>query len=140
KVPITADGLRAVRALSDEGIKTNVTLIFSAPQGLMAAKAGATIVSPFVGRLDDISQDGLVLVRDLREIFDNYGTTTEILAASIRHPIHVVEAAKAGADIATMPFAVVQTLIKHPLTDLGIERFLADWKTLPGYEEAILTA
>lgn len=138
KVPITADGLRAVRTLSDEGIKTNVTLIFSAPQGLMAAKAGASIVSPFVGRLDDIGQDGLVLVRDLREIFDNYGIITEILAASIRHPIHVIESAKAGADIATMPFTVVQALLKHPLTDKGMERFLADWKTLPGYEDAIL--
>ncbi len=138
KVPITPDGLRAVRTLSDEGIKTNVTLIFSATQGLLAAKAGASIVSPFVGRLDDIGQDGMVLIRDLREIFDNYGTTAEILTASIRHPIHVIEAAKAGSDIATMPYAVIQTLIKHPLTDKGIERFLNDWKTLPGYQEAIL--
>lgn len=138
KVPLTADGLRAVKALSDEGIKTNVTLVFSAPQGLMAAKAGASIVSPFVGRLDDIGQDGMVLIRDLRQIFSNYGLASEILAASIRHPIHVIEAAKAGSDIATMPFAVIQTLIKHPLTDRGIERFLADWKTLPDYQDAIL--
>jgi len=138
KVPVTADGLRAVKTLSQDGIKTNVTLVFSAPQGLMAAKAGASIVSPFVGRLDDIGQDGLVLIRELREIFDNYGIATEILAASMRHPIHVIESAKAGADIATMPFAVIQTLLKHPLTDRGIERFLADWKTLDGYQDAIL--
>lgn len=138
KVPLTADGLRAVKTLSDDGIKTNVTLVFSAPQGILAAKAGASIVSPFVGRLDDIGQDGMVLIRDLREIFSNYGTSTEILTASIRHPIHVIEAAKAGSDIATMPFAVIQSLIKHPLTDRGIERFLADWKTLPDYQDAIL--
>jgi len=139
KVPVTADGLRAVKALTAEGIKTNVTLVFSAPQGLLAAKAGATIVSPFVGRLDDIGQDGLVLIRELREIFDNYGYEAEILAASMRHPIHVIESAKAGADIATLPYAVLQTLIKHPLTDRGIERFLSDWKTLPNYEEAIFS-
>jgi transaldolase len=139
KVPVTADGLRAVKALTEEGIKTNVTLVFSAPQGLLAAKAGATIVSPFVGRLDDIGQDGLVLIRELREIFDNYGYKAEILAASMRHPIHVIESAKAGADIATLPYAVLQTLIKHPLTDRGIERFLSDWKTLPNYEEAIFS-
>jgi transaldolase len=138
KVPLTADGLRAVKALTAEGIKTNVTLVFSAPQGLMAAKAGASIVSPFVGRLDDIGQDGMELVRDLRQIFSNYGTTTEILAASIRNPIHVIEAAKAGADIATMPITVIQGMIKHPLTDRGMERFLADWKTLPNYQDAIL--
>jgi transaldolase len=140
KVPLTADGLRAVKTLSSEGIKTNVTLIFSAPQGLLAAKAGASIVSPFVGRLDDIGQDGLVLVRDLREIFDNYGIATEILAASIRHPIHIIESAKAGADIATMPYAVIMSLLKHPLTDRGMERFLADWKTLPDYQDAILSS
>jgi transaldolase len=138
KVPLTPDGLRAVRTLSDEGIKTNVTLVFSAPQGLLAAKAGATIVSPFVGRLDDIGQDGMVLIQDLREIFDNYGISTEILTASVRHPIHVVQAAKAGSDIATMPYAVLTSLTKHPLTDRGIERFLADWRTLPNYETAIL--
>ncbi len=138
KVPLTADGLRAVKTLSSEGIKTNVTLVFSAPQGLLAAKAGASIVSPFVGRLDDIGHDGLSLIRDLREIFDNYAIKTEILSASIRHPIHVIESAKAGADIATMPYAVLQALLKHPLTDRGIERFLADWKTLPNYQEAIL--
>jgi transaldolase len=138
KVPLTPDGLRAVRTLSEEGIKTNVTLVFSAPQGLLAAKAGATIVSPFVGRLDDIGQDGMVLIQDLREIFDNYGYETEILTASVRHPIHIIQAAKAGSDIATMPYAVIMALTKHPLTDRGIERFLADWRTLPNYETAIL--
>ena len=140
KVPLTADGLRAVSTLSKDGIKTNVTLVFSAPQGLLAAKAGASIVSPFVGRLDDTGQDGLVLIRDLRQIFDNYGIVSEILAASIRHPIHVIESAKAGADIATLPYAVILSLLKHPLTDRGIERFLADWKTLPDYQDAILEA
>jgi transaldolase len=139
KVPLTPDGLRAVRTLSDEGIKTNVTLVFSAPQGLLAAKAGATIVSPFVGRLDDIGQDGMVLIQDLREIYDNYGLESEILTASVRHPIHVIQAAKAGSDIATMPYAVIMALTKHPLTDRGIERFLADWRTLPNYENAILS-
>jgi transaldolase len=138
KVPLTPDGLRAVRTLSGESIKTNVTLVFSAPQGLLAAKAGASIVSPFVGRLDDIGQDGMVLIQDLREIYDNYGFDTEILTASVRHPIHVVQAAKAGSDIATMPYAVIMALTKHPLTDRGIERFLADWRTLPNYETAIL--
>lgn len=140
KIPSTADGQRALRTLSDEGIKTNVTLVFSAPQGLLAAKAGASIVSPFVGRLDDIGHDGMQLIRDLREIYDNYGFETEILAASIRHPIHVIEAAKAGADIATIPYAVLMSLFKHPLTDKGLERFLADWRTLPDYEEAILSS
>jgi len=138
KIPLTADGLRAVRKLTDEEIRTNVTLVFSAPQGLLAAKAGATIVSPFLGRLDDIGQDGMQLIRDLRQIYDNYDIKTEILAASIRHPIHIIEAAKAGSDIATMPYAVIQSLIKHPLTDRGIERFLADWQTLPNYTDAIL--
>lgn len=138
KIPLTADGLRAVRKLTDEQIRTNVTLVFSAPQGLLAAKAGASIVSPFLGRLDDIGQDGMQLIRDLRQIYDNYDIKTEILSASIRHPIHVIEAAKAGSDIATMPYAVIQSLIKHPLTDRGIERFLSDWQTLPNYEDAIL--
>jgi len=140
KIPLTADGLRAVRKLTDEGIRTNVTLVFSAPQGLLAAKAGASIVSPFLGRLDDIGQEGMQLIRDLRQIFDNYALKTEILAASIRHPIHVIDAAKAGSDIATLPYAVIMSLIKHPLTDRGIERFLADWKTLPNYQDAILPA
>jgi len=131
KVPLTADGLKATRQLAAEGIKTNVTLVFSAPQGLLAAKAGATYVSPFVGRIDDTGHDGIQLIRDLRQILDNYGFPTEIITASVRHPIHVVEAAKAGAHIATVPFAVLQAMIRHPLTDLGLERFLADWKTVP---------
>jgi len=131
KVPLTADGLKATRQLAAEGIKTNVTLVFSAPQGLLAAKAGATFVSPFVGRIDDTGHDGIQLIRDLRQILDNYGFPTEIITASVRHPIHVVEAAKAGAHIATIPFAVLQAMIRHPLTDLGLERFLADWKTVP---------
>ena len=131
KVPLTADGLKATRQLAAEGIKTNVTLVFSAPQGLLAAKAGATFVSPFVGRIDDTGHDGIQLIRDLRQILDNYGFPTEIITASVRHPIHVVEAAKAGAHIATVPFVVLQAMIRHPLTDLGLERFLADWKTVP---------
>jgi transaldolase len=139
KIPLTPDGLRATRILADEGIKVNVTLIFSLPQGLLAAKAGAAFISPFIGRLDDIGHDGLQLIRDLRQVLTTYGLGSEIIAASIRHPMHVVEAAKAGAHIATMPFAVMQALMKHPLTDRGIERFLADWRTLPNYQEAILT-
>ncbi|MBX6773046.1 MAG: fructose-6-phosphate aldolase [Chloroflexi bacterium] len=139
KIPLTPDGLRATRVLADEGIKVNVTLIFSLPQGLLAAKAGAAFISPFIGRLDDIGHDGLQLIRDLRQVLATYGLQSEIIAASIRHPMHVVEAAKAGAHIATMPFAVMQALMKHPLTDRGIERFLADWRTLPNYQEAILT-
>ncbi|HLG52224.1 MAG TPA: fructose-6-phosphate aldolase [Chloroflexota bacterium] len=139
KIPLTPDGLRATRILADEGIKVNVTLIFSLPQGLLAAKAGAAFISPFIGRLDDIGHDGLQLIRDLRQVLATYGLGSEIIAASIRHPMHVVEAAKAGAHIATMPFAVMQALMKHPLTDRGIERFLADWRTLPNYQEAILT-
>jgi len=131
KVPLTADGLKATRQLAAEGIKTNVTLVFSVPQGLLAAKAGATYVSPFVGRIDDTGHDGMQLIRDLRQILDNYGFPTEIITASVRHPIHVVEAAKAGAHIATVPFAVLQAMIRHPLTDRGLERFLADWKTVP---------
>ena len=130
KIPMTAEGLKAVKELSQEGIKTNVTLIFSANQALLAAKAGATFVSPFVGRLDDISHDGLAVIRDTAEIFRLYGFTTEIIAASIRHPLHVLAAAKAGAHIATVPFAVLKQMVKHPLTDIGIERFLADWRAL----------
>ena len=131
KVPLTADGLKATRQLAAEGVKTNVTLVFSVPQGLLAAKAGATYVSPFVGRIDDTGHDGMQLIRDLRQILDNYGFPTEIITASVRHPIHVVEAAKAGAHIATVPFAVLQAMIRHPLTDRGLERFLANWKTVP---------
>jgi transaldolase len=128
KCPLTTDGLKATRALSDEGTRVNVTLCFSAAQAILAAKAGAAYISPFLGRLDDIGQDGLALLAEIVEIYDNYDWGTEVLAASIRHPIHVVEAARMGADVATMPFKVIQQLIKHPLTDKGLEQFLADWK------------
>ena len=127
KVPMTADGLKAVRTLSAEGIRTNVTLVFSPTQALLAAKAGASFVSPFVGRLDDISHDGMDLINQIITIYRNYSFPTEVIAASVRHPIHVVEAAMLGADIATIPFKVVEAMTRHPLTDLGIERFLADW-------------
>ncbi len=128
KIPMTKEGLKAVKTLSGEGIKTNVTLVFSPSQALLAAKAGATFVSPFVGRLDDISHDGMQLIEDVVEIFANYGFATEVIVASVRHPRHVVEAAKMGAHIATVPFKVMEQLLKHPLTDIGIERFLSDWK------------
>ncbi|MEW5767924.1 MAG: fructose-6-phosphate aldolase [bacterium] len=131
KIPITPEGLKAVKTLAPRGIKTNVTLVFSSTQALLAAKVGATYVSPFVGRLDDISHDGMDLIREIRAIFDNYGFDTEIIVASIRHPLHVIEAALAGADIATIPFKVIEQLVKHPLTDIGIQRFLADWETAP---------
>jgi transaldolase len=131
KVPITKDGLKAIKALSSEGIRINTTLVFSPPQALLAAKAGAAYVSPFLGRLDDIGHIGMDLVRQIRTIFDNYGMTCEILAASIRNPVHVIEAAEAGADVATMPFGVLEGLLKHPLTDIGIQRFLKDWESLP---------
>ncbi|WP_457566444.1 fructose-6-phosphate aldolase [Caldithrix abyssi] len=128
KIPMTKDGLKAVKVFASEGIKTNVTLIFSPIQALMAARAGATFVCPFVGRLDDITQDGMELIAQIKQIFDNYMLDTEIIVASIRHPMHVVESAMIGADIATIPFSVVEKMIKHPLTDIGIERFLADWE------------
>jgi len=127
KIPMTAEGLKATKVLSSEGIKTNVTLIFSATQALLAANAGATYVSPFLGRVDDISMIGMDLVRDIAEIFAVHGIETEIIAASVRNPIHVIEAAKAGADIATIPFNLVMQMLKHPLTDQGIEKFKADW-------------
>ncbi|WP_339060852.1 fructose-6-phosphate aldolase [Tepidibacillus marianensis] len=127
KLPMTTEGLKAAHAFSKKGIKTNVTLVFSANQALMAARAGASFVSPFVGRLDDISFDGLTLIRDIREIFDIHGIPTEIIAASIRHPMHALESAKAGSDIATIPYKVLEQMTKHPLTDIGIEKFLADW-------------
>jgi len=130
KIPMTEDGLKTVKKLSQEGIKTNVTLVFSPTQALLAAKAGATYVSPFVGRLDDISHFGMELVRDIQIIFENYGFDTEVIVASIRNPIHVLEAARIGADIATIPYSVIKQLIKHPLTDIGIERFLKDWEKL----------
>lgn len=131
KIPMTPEGIRAVRILSNEGVKTNVTLIFSAAQALIAAKAGATYVSPFVGRLDDISHQGMDLVSDIMTIFENYGFDTQVIVASIRHPMHVVEAAMMGADVATIPFAIVEKLFKHPLTDAGIERFLKDFSNVP---------
>ncbi|WP_059104248.1 fructose-6-phosphate aldolase [Shouchella shacheensis] len=127
KVPMTEDGLKAVHAFSELGIKTNVTLIFSAPQALLAARAGATYVSPFLGRLDDIGQDGMQLIADISKIFNVHEIGAEIIAASVRHPVHVTDAAKLGAHIATIPLKVIQQLTKHPLTDQGIERFLADW-------------
>jgi len=130
KVPLIKDGIKAIKTFSDEGIKTNCTLCFSATQALIAAKAGATYISPFIGRLDDISTDGMALISDIATIYDNYGLATEILAASIRHPMHVLEAARMGADVATMPLSVIEQLLKHPLTDIGLERFLADWDKL----------
>ncbi|ODC30903.1 fructose-6-phosphate aldolase [Listeria monocytogenes] len=128
KIPMTGEGLAAVKVLTEEGIKTNVTLVFSATQALLAARAGATYVSPFLGRLDDIGDDGLVLIRDIADIFEIHGIPTEIISASVRHPIHVIECAKAGADIATVPFKVFEQMLKHPLTDNGIDKFLADWE------------
>lgn len=130
KVPMTEAGLKATRVFSEEGIKTNVTLAFSPLQALLAAKAGATFVSPFVGRLDDIGHEGMEGVDQIRTIFDNYGYATEIIVASVRSPIHVLNAALLGADIATIPFSVMQQLTKHPLTDIGIEKFLADWEKI----------
>ena len=127
KIPMTVEGLKAVKVLAREGIKTNVTLIFSANQALLAANAGATYVSPFLGRVDDISMDGMELVRTIAEIFEVHGINTEIIAASVRHPIHVIEAARAGAHIATVPYALVMQIVKHPLTDAGLEKFKADW-------------
>ncbi|WP_196000359.1 fructose-6-phosphate aldolase [Clostridium sp. 1001271B_151109_B4] len=127
KIPMTVEGLKAVKVLAREGIKTNVTLIFSANQALLAANAGATYVSPFLGRVDDISMDGMELVRIIAEIFEVHGINTEIIAASVRHPIHVIEAARAGAHIATVPYTLVMQMVKHPLTDAGLEKFKADW-------------
>lgn len=129
KIPMTEEGLKAVKVLSKEGIKTNVTLIFSATQAILAARAGASYVSPFLGRLDDISSDGLILIEDIMEIFSMYPEIeTEVICASVRHPIHVQECAKTGADIATVPFKVLKQMIHHPLTDIGIEKFIADYK------------
>ena len=128
KVPMPPEGLQAVKIFNKEGIKTNVTVTFSAGQALLAAKAGATIVSPFIGRLDDISEDGMALVADMVKIFRNYQFKTKILVASIRHPLHVIEAAKLGADIATMPPDILDKLIRHPLTDIGIKKFMDDWE------------
>lgn len=130
KVPLIKEGLKAVKTLTEDGIKTNVTLCFSASQALLAAKAGATYISPFVGRLDDISHDGMGLIYDIVQIYENYGYATQVLVASVRHPLHLVEAAKMGAHVATMPFAVINKLFNHPLTDIGLEKFLSDWKKL----------
>jgi transaldolase len=131
KIPLIPEGLKAVRSCSEAGIKTNVTLCFSANQALLAAKAGATYISPFVGRLDDVSMDGMELIADILQIYDNYGFATEVLVASVRHPIHVLEAAKLGAHVATCPLSVLMQLAKHPLTDLGLAKFLADWEKVP---------
>ncbi len=130
KVPLIKEGLKAVKTLSDEGIKTNVTLCFSASQALLAAKAGATYISPFVGRLDDISTSGMDLISQIVQIYRNYDYPTKVLVASIRHPMHLVEAAMMGADVCTMPFDVINKLFNHPLTDIGLEKFLGDWKKL----------
>lgn len=127
KIPMTVDGLKAVKELSEEGIRTNVTLVFSPLQALMAAKAGATYVSPFVGRLDDISENGMAAVQQIIDIYSNYLFETEVIVASIRNPIHVLEAARMGADVATIPFKVIDQLTRHPLTDIGIQNFLKDW-------------
>lgn len=131
KVPLIAEGIKAVRTFTQEGIKTNVTLCFSATQGLIAAKAGATYISPFIGRMDDMASDGMVLIQQLVQIYDNYGFTTEVLAASIRHPLHVVDSALAGAHVATIPHKVIAQLLSHPLTDRGLAQFLADAKKIP---------
>jgi transaldolase len=128
KIPMTPEGLKAVKTLKINKIKTNVTLVFSANQAILAAKAGATFVSPFIGRLDDIGQEGMQIIKEIVEIYYNYNIKTEVIVASIRHPIHVIEAAKLGADIATIPPEIIRKMIKHPLTDVGIERFLTDWK------------
>jgi transaldolase len=130
KVPLILEGIKAIRTFSDEGIRTNCTLCFSATQALVAAKAGASYISPFIGRLDDVSSDGMDLIADIVDIYSNYGFQTEVLAASIRHPIHVLESARLGADVATMPLSVIKALLKHPLTDIGLEKFLDDWKKL----------
>lgn len=130
KLPLTEDGVRACRSLTKEDIRTNVTLCFSAPQALLAAKAGATYISPFVGRLDDIGHDGMDLISEIRDVYDNYGMATEILTASIRHPRHFIEAMRIGSDCATIPPKVLYQLLKHPLTDIGLANFLADWKAL----------
>jgi transaldolase len=131
KLPTILEGLKACRELTSDGIRVNMTLVFSPSQALLTAKAGATFMSPFIGRLDDVSQSGMEIIRQIKTIYDRYGYQTEILAASIRHPMHVVEAAMAGAHVATMPFSVIQQLIKHPLTDAGLKKFLSDWERVP---------
>jgi transaldolase len=128
KLPCTVDGLKACKALADEGTRVNMTLCFQPLQALMVAKAGAFLVSPFIGRLDDIAEDGMELIQQIRQIYDNYGYETKLLAASIRHPLHFVQCALAGADVATVPFSVIKQVMKHPLTDIGLEKFVADYK------------
>ncbi len=130
KVPLIKDGIKAIKTFTEEGIRTNCTLCFSSTQALIAAKAGAIYISPFLGRLDDISTSGMDLIEDIVTIYSNYGYQTEVLAASIRHPMHVVECARLGADVATMPLSVMESLLKHPLTDIGLEKFLSDWDKL----------
>lgn len=132
KVPMTRDGIKAIKAFTNEGIKTNCTLVFSVGQGILAAKAGATYISPFLGRLDDISTDGLTLIEDLVEVFENFGFATEILAASIRHPMHIVECARIGADVVTCPASSIDKLFNHPLTDIGLAQFIEDYKNVEG--------
>lgn len=131
KIPLITEGLKAVKTCADEGIRTNVTLCFSANQALLAAKAGASYISPFVGRLDDVTAVGMDLIRQIRTIYDNYGFETEILVASVRNPVHVLDAALIGADVATIPFSVIKQLAQHPLTDIGLKKFLEDWKKVP---------
>ncbi|MES2629081.1 MAG: transaldolase family protein, partial [Bacteroidota bacterium] len=126
------DGVRAIKYFSDKGIKTNCTLVFSAGQALLAAKAGATYVSPFIGRLDDVSTDGMALIASIRQIYDNYGYPTEILAASVRHPMHIIQCAELGADVMTGPLSAITALLNHPLTDIGLEKFLADYAKVNG--------
>ncbi len=132
KIPVGVEGMKAVRILSDEGIMTNVTLVFSSLQAMLAAKAGATFISPFIGRLDDVGHEGMEIIRETCTIFSNYGFSTKVIVASIRNPLHVVESALIGADIATIPFNVLKKLLHHPLTDIGMERFLEDWKKVEG--------
>ena len=128
KIPMIPEGLKAVKILNEKDVKTNVTLVFSVNQAILAAKAGATYVSPFIGRLDDIGHEGIQIIKDLVEIYKKYGFKTEIIVASVRHPLHVIESAKIGAHVATIPFSVIEKMFKHPLTDIGLEKFLKDWK------------
>ncbi|BBM68652.1 fructose-6-phosphate aldolase [Rhodothermus marinus] len=140
KIPLIAEGIRAIKTLTEEGIRTNCTLCFSPTQALVAAKAGATYISPFAGRLDDVSSDGMHVIEQVVKIYRNYGFKTQVLAASLRHPMHVLEAALMGADVATMPFGVMMQLLKHPLTDVGLERFLKDWEAYLQAKQGVQTA